>query len=280
MIIAIDARPLVQARSAGPSSGGVNIFRAWVNEGESHVSEHAFHLIYSRPRDGSRFDDAMLKMLPENFFLHEISSYHMPSRYHMGTRVWNTLARTLGRIKADVYHAFTPLVPRTVICPVVPTIHDLSFELDPVVRRTAAGRELRRETLQSVEYADRLIAISSQTKSDIASIYAVSPERIDVIYNGIDPVFTPNTGMLTRAAVHRANDIRGSYLLAVGADIPRRNYSRMLAAMRLVWEGGSKSGCGCWRGGMTGRSRVFSPRQGRQGCWRRCVSWPRRRTRN
>ncbi len=154
----------------------------------------------------------------------------------------NALARSLSRTKADIYHAFTPVAPRTPLCPVVPTIHDLSFELDPVVRNTHAARELRRLTSLSIKYADRIIAISSQTKYDIASIYRVAPERIDVIYNGIDPVFAPPppTDMPTRAPVHIANNISGVYVLAVGADIPRRNYSRMLAAMRLVWAKGAK----------------------------------------
>src|ERR1019366_8270546 len=98
MIIAIDARPLVQREVGGAEQRGRNIFSAWVNEGGSHVREHAFHLVYSRPRDASRFDDSLLKLLPDNFHLHEISSYHMPSRYHLGTRVFNALARTLGRI--------------------------------------------------------------------------------------------------------------------------------------------------------------------------------------
>jgi glycosyltransferase involved in cell wall biosynthesis len=159
----------------------------------------------------------------------------------MGSRVLNALSRALGRVKADVYHSFTPLVPRTAACPVVPTIHDLSFELDPVVRRTLAGRELRRMTAQCVQYAHRLIAVSSQTKYDIASIYHVAPDKIDVIYNGIDPVFSPSNDLPVRAPVHLENQITGTYVLSVGADIPRRNYSRMLAAMQQVWSAGSRT---------------------------------------
>jgi glycosyltransferase involved in cell wall biosynthesis len=156
----------------------------------------------------------------------------------MGSRFLNALARSIGRIKADVYHSFTPDVPRIQTCPVVPTIHDLSFELDPVVRRTTAGRDLHRITAQSVQYARRLIAISSQTKYDIASIYRLPPERIDVVYNGIDPAFNPPlpTELPTHKSVHLANNIRPPYILAVGADIPRRNYARLLKAMAIVWK--------------------------------------------
>ncbi|MCL2645516.1 MAG: glycosyltransferase family 4 protein [Phycisphaerales bacterium] len=240
MIIALDARPLVHRQVGGVEQRGRNIFNAWLASDEMS-REHQFHLIYARPEKAELFDGSVLAALPENFRPHEISSYHMPSRLHLGTRVFNALARTLRTIKADVYHAFTPLAPRTATCPVVPTIHDLSFELDPTVRRTLEGRELRWMTQQGVDYASRLIAISSQTKDDIVSIYGMDAEHVDVVYNGIDPVFTPSAEVRMLQSVHRASRISGTYLLTVGADIPRRNYSRMLAAMRQVWESGSKA---------------------------------------
>ena len=240
MIIALDARPLVVRQVGGAEQRARSIFNAWLAD-EAMVREHQFHLIYAKPKKVEDFDGSVLAALPENFRVHEISSYHMPSRYHLGTRFFNALARTLRAMKAEVYHSWTPLVPRTTTCPVVPTIHDLSFELDPVVRRTAEGRESRWMTQQSINYANQLIAISSQTKDDIVSIYDVPERRIEVVYNGIDPVFTPSTGVRTLQSVHRASQINGTYLLTVGADIPRRNYSRMLEAMRQVWDAGSKA---------------------------------------
>jgi glycosyltransferase involved in cell wall biosynthesis len=239
MIIALDARPLVTRQVGGAEQRARNLLTAWMQH--PNTREHQFHLLYAKPADTGLFEDSLLANMPDNFHRQEISSYQMPSRYHVGSRVLNALSRTIGRLKADVYHSFTPLVPRIGTCPVVPTIHDLSFELDPVVRRTPAGRELRRTTAQCVEYADRLISVSSQTKYDIASIYHVPPDRIDVVYNGIDPVFSPSNDLPLRAPVHLAHNITGSYVLAVGADIPRRNYSRMLAAMQQVWAGGSRT---------------------------------------
>ncbi len=241
MIIAVDARPLVTRQIGGAEQRARNIVSAWINQ----HTDHEFHLIYTRSPEGADdlYDDSLLTNLPDNFRRVEISSYQLPSRFHMGTRVLNALARSLGRIRADVYHAFTPYAPRTGTCPVVPTIHDLSFELDPVVRETTEGRELRQLTAMTMRFADRLIAVSSQTKYDIASIYRLPPDRIDVIYNGIDAAFfpTPPTDLFTPASIHTRNNITGRYILAVGADIPRRNYSRMLAAMRIVWAAGAKA---------------------------------------
>lgn len=239
MIIALDARPLVRRQIGGAEQRARNILAAWASAPPpgSPAAAHEFHLVYPRPEESALFDDSLLVNLPDHFHRVEISSYQLPSNYHTGTRLLNTLARTIGRIKPDVYHSFTPHVPRINTCPVVPTIHDLSFDLDPNVRRTTSGRALHRIAALSTQYAARLIAISSQTKYDIASIYRIPAERIDVIYNGIDPVFAPPdaTEIPRPMTVHQANHISGPYLLAVGADIPRRNYARMLAAMKIVW---------------------------------------------
>ncbi len=232
MIIAVDARPVVRTQIQGPEQRARNILSAWVQSAE----EHEFRLIYPRPARGEGFDGSLLERLPANFQREEISSYQLPSGFYSASRVLNALARSVRRMKADVYHSFTPEVPR-IPCPVVPTLHDLAFELDPMVRRTPQGRELRRQTARSVGYAARVVAVSSQTKFDAASIYRFPSERIDVIYNGIDPAFTPlpPTALPALGRVHADNGISRPYLLAVGADIPRRNYARMFAAMQTVW---------------------------------------------
>jgi glycosyltransferase involved in cell wall biosynthesis len=232
MIIAVDARPLVRTQIQGPEQRARNILSAWAKSAQ----EHEFRLIYPRPAQGEAFDASLLERLPANFQREEISSYQLPSGFYSASRVLNALARSVRRIKADVYHSFTPEVPR-IPCPVVPTLHDLAFELDPMVRRTPQGRELRRLTARSVGYAARIIAVSSQTKFDAASIYRFPSERIDVIYNGIDPAFTPlpPTALPLPGRIHADNGISRPYVLAVGADIPRRNYARMFAAMEIVW---------------------------------------------
>jgi glycosyltransferase involved in cell wall biosynthesis len=128
----------------------------------------------------------------------------------------------------------------TSLCPVVQTVHDLAFELDPAVRRLPESRRHRRLTRMGVESSTRIIAVSSQTKSDIASVYHVDPQKIDVVYNGINPVFTPEPDPVTRAALRARYKLATPYILAVGSDISRRNYARMFAAMQIVWQAGHR----------------------------------------
>jgi glycosyltransferase involved in cell wall biosynthesis len=244
MIIALDARPLIRSQFQGVEQRARNILAAWVRSGV----DHQFHLLYPRATGSSlahdngatiqTYDESLLMSLPANFHREAISSFHFAARYTLGTRVWNPLVRALRRIRPDAYFAFDRDVPRLKVCPVVATYHDLACELDPAVSRAPGSRALRRTARQTIHEVRRVDAVSSQTKYDIASLYGVSPERIDVIYNGIDPAFTPLPPSTLPAAqpVHLANSILGPYMLSVGADIPRRNYARLLAAMDIVWK--------------------------------------------
>src|ERR1041384_324414 len=161
MIIALDARPLIRRQITGAEQRARNILTAWMQPFTTTQADHEFHLLYPRVQDVSLVDDSLLANLPANFHVIEISSFQLPASYPMGSRILNALARAIGRLKPDVYHAFTPEVPRIRTCPVVPTVHDLSCELDPNVRRTTAGRALHQVTAQSVQYAERVIAVSS-----------------------------------------------------------------------------------------------------------------------
>ena len=143
MIIAIDARPLVTRQVSGAEQRARNILAAWSSASRRNAAaaQHTFHLIFARPSENSLFDDSSLQNLPPNFNPIEINRFALPSRFPTASRVLNALARAIARLRADVYPSFTPAVPRIASCAVVPTIHDLSFELDPVVRRTTAGRD-------------------------------------------------------------------------------------------------------------------------------------------
>jgi len=234
MKIAIDARPLVTRRISGAEQRARSIVGEW-----SRLQlPHEFLLLYVEPDDAADFDDSLITALPANFRPFPLASYDFPPRFHFGSRLLNALSRALHRSKADVYHSFTPLVPRTSSCALVPTIHDLSFELDPLMRQDVQSRIMRRRLRRAIAYADRIITVSSQTKYDVAAIYRIDPSRIDVVYNGIDPEFSPHDGPPERYPVLVEHDITGPYVLSVGADIPRRNYTRLLAAMQRVWQGG------------------------------------------
>ena len=80
-----------------------------------------------------------------------------------------------------------------------------------------------RGLLESVE---RVITVSESSKRDIIDVYDVEPERISVIYNGIDEVFFEDPSELPDV---RAEDDR-PYILSVCAQIPKKNVSAIVRA--------------------------------------------------
>ena len=119
----------------------------------------------------------------------------------------------------DVLHCPTyygPVRPRV---PTVVTVHDLAVlrhpETFPRWTRVYAPRIVPRV----VRAARRVIAVSEFTASEIETLLHVPREKIRVVPNGVDALFTPEG---PRA--------EGAYLLAVGTLEPRKNLARAVEA--------------------------------------------------
>lgn len=100
--------------------------------------------------------------------------------------------------------------------PLVLTVHDMIHEKFPQYfsekDKTAQNKALL------VERANRIIAISNQTKNDLIELLHVDPAKIDVIYHGINAVKSTYSGL----------SLPGSYILYVGERGRYKNYSRLL----------------------------------------------------
>ena len=240
VIIAVDARPLMNRQISGTEQHARNIVAQWAamaQRGES-LAAHQFLLLCDKGQlaNSEIFDTTFIDALPAAQFRRiAVRDFHLLPRFFIGVRILHALSRLLAREQVQVYHSFTPLVPRTSVCPVIQTIHDLSCELDSTVRQRPENRQLRRLTRLGATRAQRIIAVSSQTKNDIESIFQVPSERIAVVYNGINPVFVPTSDADMRFQLRQRYNLAGPFILAVGSDIPRRNYARLLEAMKILW---------------------------------------------
>ena len=143
-------------------------------------------------------------------------------------RIPVTLVRELRRRPVDVLHVqYTapPLVP----CPVVATIHDLSFEHLPDTFKRRSRLQLRLTVRRTARRAAQLIAPSEFTCRDIASTYNIAPERINLIPLAAAAQFAP-AAAAEIARVRQRYEISGAYILAVGSIQPRKNLTRLVRA--------------------------------------------------
>ena len=119
------------------------------------------------------------------------------------------------RERLDVLHGLVNVVPLLAPGPRVVTVHDLAFmrlpERVPARRRRYFGAMLR----ASVRRAERVIAVSEQTKADVVELIGVAPERVAVTHLAADEGFRPH-GEKELAAFRRAARLDRPYALYVG----------------------------------------------------------------
>lgn len=146
--------------------------------------------------------------------------------------------------EADVYH-FTSqnlaslLLFRRPPGNVVVTVHDIiPYMLRDNPRlssyRTVADRLFDRLAMAGLERADRLLADSHYTKSCLVEYLETPPEKIEVVYLGIDhehfrPLAVPGT-------VHERFrlPVGRRYLIYVGSEDPRKNLGTLVRALAEV----------------------------------------------
>jgi glycosyltransferase involved in cell wall biosynthesis len=113
------------------------------------------------------------------------------------------------------------------------TVHDLSFLRYPEAFVPSLLRYLERVVPRSVARADLVLADSAHTRSDLVSLLGAPPERVQVLYSGVDARFHPGVGERERLGVRYGLDA-GPYVLSVGTLQPRKNYVRLMRAFSAM----------------------------------------------
>ncbi|MCB9139813.1 MAG: glycosyltransferase family 4 protein [Caldilineaceae bacterium] len=135
----------------------------------------------------------------------------------------------LGEEPRGLYHATEHLLPRLPV-PTLLTVHDLIFERYPE-HHTRTNRAFLHQAMPAfVRAASHVIAVSEQTRRDLMEFYKTPPEKITVIYEGIDAGFAPAPADEV-ARVRAAYSPDRPYLLMVGTLEPRKNH---LTAVRSL----------------------------------------------
>lgn len=133
-------------------------------------------------------------------------------------------------------------------CKFLPVIHDLHFEHYPQDIPFFARKYFQRYFPKYAKKANRIATVSEYSKQDISTLYKISPEKIDVVYDGANKEYHPSQAELPSQpspAAQLSQEERGIgvlspplgeiqegmvYFLFVGALSPRKNVARLLQA--------------------------------------------------
>jgi glycosyltransferase involved in cell wall biosynthesis len=153
-----------------------------------------------------------------------------------GRPIWREafLPLWLARARPDVLWAPESVLPRFSPVPTVVTIHDLAALRFPGVKPQAHVRSFETEVARSVRRATRTIAVSQTTAADVERCYGVGPERVRVVHNGVDEVFSPGNREAALAAVAQRWGISGPFVLHVGSTEPRKGIEVLVEAAALA----------------------------------------------
>ena len=213
MRIGIDARLVAYQR------GGISIYIHRLVEALSEIApeQEEFTLLQSRR-------DSRPLIVKPAFQTHTLFT----PPHHLWEQ-WTLPLELMGQ-PLDVLHSPDFIPPFRRRCPAVITVHDLSFQLFPETK-TAESLRYYNQIDRAVREAQGIIAVSETTRRDMERMLGVSPERVDVVYHGVDRFYREVKNPQALREFCQAKGLPETFLLAVGTLEPRKNLSCLFQAL-------------------------------------------------
>jgi glycosyltransferase involved in cell wall biosynthesis len=183
--------------------------------------EHEFIFIFDRPYD------------KEYIFAENVTPVVIgpTTRHPVLWYLWFEfqIPRVLKNYKADLFLSPDGYLSTRTKVPQLAVIHDINFVHRPGDFPWLTERYYNLFFPKFARIAQRIATVSSYSKEDIVHSFKVVPDKIDVVYDGI------NTGFLPvledeQKAVREKYSGGSPYFLFVGALHPRKNVSGLLSA--------------------------------------------------
>lgn len=144
-------------------------------------------------------------------------------------RIPVTLTAELRRRPVDLLHVqYT--APLFAPCPVIATIHDISFEHLPHTFKRRSRMQLRLTVRHTARTAEHIIVPSEFSRQDLMKAYAIKPEIISVTPLAAATHFAPVANEDELQRVRQLYGITGDYIIAVGSIQPRKNLPCLIRA--------------------------------------------------
>ena len=195
----------------------------------TNFQQHQYFLFNPKPSTLFQFDDLpnVKEVLPASFLSKKLSS------------AWrsNWIKKDLKKLNIDLYHGLSHEIPvnikQTRIKSIV-TIHDLIHERYPEQYKLIDRKIYSKKFRYACEHADKIIAISNQTKQDIIDFYQTAAEKIEVCYQSCNPAFGVEVSAAEKQRIKQHYQLPDQYFLYVGSVIERKNLLNICKAMDTI----------------------------------------------
>lgn len=220
MRIAFDAK-----RAYQNNTGLGNYSRSLISSLAALYPQHDYYLM--APKQTEMYNDVHANMhtvIPSGIF-------------KLLSSLWrsNFVTGDLKKLSIDVYHGLSNEIPagiqNTGIKSVV-SIHDLIFERYPKQYKAVDNAIYRKKFSNACKHADKVIAISKQTKQDIIQYYGTPADKIAVCYQSCNTIFEQQVSDAEKQRIRQKYKLPETYFLYVGSVIERKNLLTICKALK------------------------------------------------
>ena len=155
--------------------------------------------------------------------------------------LWRTflVSKQAKKQAIEIYHGLSNELPfglkKNSIKSVV-TIHDLIFLRAPEQYAPTDRIIYNIKSKYACKNADKIIAISEQTKNDIIHFYGIDPKKIEIIYQTCHQAFKKEASKSLKNSIKEKYKLPKKFLLYVGSINERKNLLTLLKALRELPE--------------------------------------------
>ncbi|ACV68266.1 glycosyltransferase family 4 protein [Desulfohalobium retbaense] len=157
------------------------------------------------------------------------------------TPLWRSfgLGNDLAQDRIDIYHGLSNELPfrnkknglKTVV-----TIHDLIFMRYPHYYNYLDRQVYKAKCKYACQHADKVIAVSQQTKEDIVTYFNVPSDKVEVVYQSCGEVFYNQFERPKRQKILQELALPDDFMLFVGSITERKNLMRIAEALAILRE--------------------------------------------
>ncbi len=217
MIIAVNTRLLIQGKLEG-----IGWFtRETLSRITRDHPEHQFLFIFDRPY-ASEF------IFSENVTPIILSP---PTRHPFLWYIWFELQipRILKKYKADLFFSPDGYLSLSTRTRQLSAIHDINFAHRPKDLPWLKAKYYNHYFPLFARKARRIVTVSYFSKEDINRTYKIDNDKIDVVYNGVNTLYTPTSDEEKLIVKERYSEGK-NYFLFIGSLHPRKNICGLLRA--------------------------------------------------
>ncbi|MCS6772600.1 MAG: glycosyltransferase family 1 protein [Anaerolineae bacterium] len=230
-MIVIDASPAVH-RKAGLGRYAQALIEALVADTKEQARER-YAIFYYAAEEVE--PEGQLRTLPRVTTTQSAYDWRLRTLLaHWFNRPQNDLFS--GAVKPRLFHATEHLLPRLSGVRTVLTLHDLIFKAFPRYHLPRNYLFLQLAMPLFLRRADAIICVSEHTKRDAVKHYRVPEEKIRVIYEGVEPHFSPDIPSATLRRVRERYHLPDRFVLFVGTIEPRKNLPVLFEAFQALRE--------------------------------------------